>query len=312
MSELKMPKIALGTWAWGSDGTFGEIYTADDLRPVFEAGMKCGLNFWDTSYAYGLGTSEKILASFLKGLPRDSYIVSNKFTPHLANEESDDPMREMIEMQLGYMEMEKFDIYWIHHATDAPKWTKALAEYYDGREDAPLIGISNHDLPDIIEAEEILKSHGLKLSAIQNHYSLIERVPDTTGVLEYCRKNDIPFFSYMVLEQGALSGKYDTKHPMPEGTMRGDTYNPWLGKLEVLNDKIKEIAAKHGVGPAQIPIAWAIAKGTIPLIGVTKVSQVEDAARAAAVELTEEEIREMEELALSLELRATRFWEEWR
>ena len=77
------------------------------------------------------------------------------------------------------------------------------------------MGVSNHNLQEIKQANEILKKYGLKLSAVQNHYSLIERSSEESGILKYCKENDIHFFSYMVLEQGALSGKYDTKHPMP-------------------------------------------------------------------------------------------------
>ncbi len=65
----------------------------------------------------------------------------------------------------------------------------------------------------------------------------------------------------------------------------------------------------YGVGVAQIPVAWAIAKGTLPIIGVTKVSHVEDAAKVAGVALTEEETAELEALANSLHINAIRFWE---
>ena len=57
-----LPKIALGAWAWGNDGTFGNALTAENLKPVFDTAMANGLNLWDTAYAYGMGTSEKILA----------------------------------------------------------------------------------------------------------------------------------------------------------------------------------------------------------------------------------------------------------
>ena len=113
----------------------------------------------------------------------------------------------------------------------------------------------------------------------------------------------------MVLEQGALSGKYDTKHPMPEGSARAEAYNPVLDKLEVLNAELGRLAEKYGVGPAQIPVAWAIAKGTLPIIGVTKVSHVEDAVKAAGVTLTAEETKGLEALADSLGINAIRFWE---
>ena len=99
------------------------------------------------------------------------------------------------------------------------------------KENVPMLGVSNHNLAEIKQANEILKSHGLKLSAVQNHYSLINRSSEASGILKYCRENGIVFFSYMVLEQGALSGKYDTAHPMPEGSARAQAYGPILDKL---------------------------------------------------------------------------------
>ena len=303
-----LPKIALGAWAWGNDGTFGGDITAESLRPIFDTAMANGLNLWDTAYAYGMGTSEKVLAGFLKGLERNAYLVSDKFTPQCANGKPT-AMADMIEMQLQLMELDQFDIYWIHNVWDAPHWTEELAKYFEGKDNVPLLGVSNHNLAEIKQANEILKSHGLKLSAVQNHYSLINRSSEASGILDYCRENDITFFAYMVLEQGALSGKYDTSHPMPEGSARAETYNPVLDKLEVLNAELKKLADKYHVGPAQIPVAWAIAKGTLPIIGVTKAGHVEDAVKAANVALTAEETAELERVADSLELNVIRFWE---
>jgi len=304
-----LPKIALGAWAWGNDGTFGNALTAENLKPVFDTAMANGLNLWDTAYAYGMGTSEKILAGFLKGLPRDSYLVSDKFTPQCANDSSKTAMADMIEMQLKLMDLDRFDVYWIHNVWNAPKWTEELAKYFEGKDNVPMIGVSNHNLAEIKEADAILKAHGLKLSAVQNHYSLINRSSEESGILEYCRQNDITFYAYMVLEQGALSGKYDTKHPMPEGSDRAAIYNPVLGKLEILNAELKKLADKYGVGPAQIPVAWAIAKGTLPIIGVTKENQVLDAVKAANIKLSAEETAELEKTADSLNLNVIRMWE---
>ena len=304
-----LPKIALGAWAWGNDGTFGNDFTAETLKPIFDKAMENGLNLWDTAYAYGMGTSEKVLAGFLKGLPRDSYLVSDKFTPQCADASSATAMKDMIEMQLQLMELDHFDIYWIHNVWDAPKWTEELAKYFEGKDNVPLLGVSNHNLAEIKQANEILKAHGLKLSAVQNHYSLINRSSEDSGILDYCKENGIHFFAYMVLEQGALSGKYDTAHPMPAGSARAETYNPVLDKLEMLNAELKNLAEKYNVGTAQIPVAWAISKGTLPIIGVTKVSHVEDAVKAANVSLSAEESTSLEKLADSLELNVIRFWE---
>ena len=169
--------------------------------------------------------------------------------------------------------------------------------------------LSNHSLAEIKEAADILAKEGLKISAIQNHYSLLNRSSETSGILDYCKENDIIFFSYMVLEQGALTGKYDTEHPFPADSDRGRTYNPMLPTLEKLNKELEKIADRHYVATAQIPVAWAIAKGTLPIIGVTKVYQVEDAVKAVAVELSAEEIETMEKLGDEAQLNVIRYWE---
>ena len=161
----------------------------------------------------------------------------------------------------------------------------------------------------IQHTQSVHHTNGMIVSAIQNHYSLLNRFSEPSGILDYSKEKGIIFFSYMVLEQGALSGRYDTQHPFPTDSDRGSTYNPMLPQLEKLNAGLKEIADSHGVAIAQLPIAWAIAKGTLPIIGVTKVHHVEDAAKAAALELTDDEIKAMEELADQMGLNVIRYWE---
>lgn len=308
MKSKQLPKIALGAWAWGNDGTFGGKLTDADLRPVFDAAMKAGLNLWDTAYAYGMGTSEKILGEFLRTVPRDSYFISDKFTPQCADPNAENAVVALYETSAKLLGTDYMDIYWIHNPVGAPEWTRKLIPLAKtgkiGR-----IGLSNHNLAEIKEAAAILGAEGLKIAAIQNHYSLLNRSSETSGILDYCRENDITFFSYMVLEQGALSGKYDTRHPFPADSDRGAVYNPMLPQLEKLNTGLKEIADRHGVAIAQLPVAWAIAKGTLPIIGVTKVYQVEDAAKAAALELSADEIETMERLASETPLNVIRYWE---
>lgn len=308
MKQRTLPKIALGAWAWGNDGTFGGNLTSEELRPVFDTAMKAGLNLWDTAYAYGMGASEKVLGEFLRTLPREDYLISDKFTPQCADLNAENAVTELYEISAKLLGTDEMDLYWIHNPVDAPEWTKKLIPLAKtgkiGR-----IGLSNHNLAELKEAAGILEAEGLKISAVQNHYSLLNRSSETSGILDYCKENDITFFSYMVLEQGALTGKYDTAHPFPEDSDRGKVYNPMLPKLEKLNAGLKEIADRHGVAPAQIPVAWAIAKGTLPIIGVTKVYQVEDAAKAAALELTSEEIETIERLAGETPLNVIRYWE---
>lgn len=303
-----LPRIALGAWAWGNDGTFGGNLTAGDLRPVFDAAMQAGLNLWDTAYAYGMGASEQVLGEFLRGLPRDAYLISDKFTPQCADPGAENAVTAMYETSAKLLGTDYMDIYWIHNPVGAPEWTRKLIPLAKSGK-IGRIGLSNHDLAEIKEAAAILGEAGLRIDAIQNHYSLLNRSSETSGILDYCKEHGITFFAYMVLEQGALSGKYDTAHPFPAGSDRAAVYGPMLPQLEKLNAGLKTIADRHGVAIAQLPVAWAIAKGTLPIIGVTKVSQVEDAAKAAALELSAEEIAEMEALGDAAHLNVIRGWE---
>ena len=304
-----LPKIALGVWAWGNDGTFGTGYTEEQLRPIFDAAMEHGLNLWDTAYAYGMGTSEKMLGAFLKGRARGSYLISDKLTPQCMDYSSDTPVEDMWETQLKLLRVENMDIYWVHNPVDAPRWITAAAEFFEGKADTPMIGVSNHDIDEIKEADRILREQGLKLGAVQNHYSLLNRSSEESGILDYCRANDVHFFSYMVLEQGALSGQYDTHHPMPDNSARAAVYNPIMDKIETFNLSLKLLADKYGVGIAQIPVAWAIGKGTLPIIGVTKERHVADAVRATEITLTAEEIHLLESTADKLDFSIIREWE---
>ena len=308
MEQKQLPKIALGAWAWGNDGTFGGTLTAEALRPVFEAGMQAGLNLWDTAYAYGMGTSEKVLGTFLKDVAREDVILSDKFTPQCADPDADNAVTALFETSAKLLGVDDMDIYWIHNPVGAPKWvTKLIPLAKSGK--IGRIGLSNHNLAEIEEAAAILEKEGLHISAIQNHFSLLNRSSETSGILDYCKEKGITFFSYMVLEQGALTGKYDTAHPFPADSDRGAVYNPMLPQLEKLNETLKTIADHHGVATAQIPVAWAIAKGTLPIIGVTKVYQVEDAAKAAAITLSDDEVHTLEQAADALSLNVIRYWE---
>ncbi len=309
MSGKKNPKVVLGAWAWGNDGTFGHGLTADELRPVFDAAMSAGLNLWDTAYVYGMGESEKMLAGFLNGLPRESYRVSDKLTPQCMDASSKTAVADMYEAQLRTMGIDHFDVYWVHNTVGAPRWIGELAAYFEGRDDAPVIGVSNHNLAEAKQADAILREHGLRLGAVQNHFSLINRSSEDSGILDWCRQNDVEFWSYMVLEQGALSGKYDTTRPMPEGSARAQKYNPVLDRLETLNAELAKVAEAHDVEPAQIPVAWAIAKGTRPIVGVTRERHVADAAKAGSIVLSTHEVQELERVADSLGINAVRAWE---
>ena len=171
-------KIALGAWSWGAgaaggDQVFGNHLFEEELKPVFEKAVECGLNLWDTAAVYGEGTSERILGNFVKDVRRDSVILSTKFTPQIAGS-SPDAMQEMIDGSKERLHTDMIDVYWIHNPMDAPKWTPDLIPLAKSGQ-IKTIGVSNHNLAEIKRANEILTAEGLKISAVQNHYSLLHR-----------------------------------------------------------------------------------------------------------------------------------------
>lgn len=312
MNFPKMPRVALGVWSWGAgmaggDQVFGNHLSEEELKPVFDAAMHHGLNLWDTAAVYGEGSSERILGNFLKDIPREQVIISTKFTPQIASD-SPNAMQEMLDGSKQRLHTDTIDIYWIHNPLDVEKWTPKLIPLAKSGQ-IRSIGVSNHNLSELKRAEEILGAEGLKISAVQNHYSLLHRSSERAGILEYCKQKGMTFYSYMVLEQGALSGNYNQKHPFPEGSARAASYNNTLHELEALVNEMRIIAAEHDVTVAQIATAWAIAKGTLPIIGVTKVKHVEDAAKAAEINLSSQEILRMEELGDKTKVVTLREWE---
>lgn len=310
MKELA--KIALGIWAWGQgavggDQVFGNTYTASDFKPVFNKAIELGFNIWDTAAVYGMGSSEAILGGFIKTVNRENIYLSTKFTPQIANG-SKTSIKDMLNDSFERLQTNYIDIYWIHNPADVSRWTPDLIPLLKTGL-VKTVGVSNHNLKELKEAEEILAKEGYHISAVQNHYSLLNRSSETSGLLDYCKKHNITFYSYMVLEQGALSGKYSSSNLMNPNSERGKTYNSFMSKIDKLVEALHIIAKKYSATPAQIAIAWAIAKGTLPIIGVTKVEQVLDAYNTLKIELKTEDIQYIEGVAKTLKISTIRDWE---
>lgn len=297
---MEETKIALGTWSWGSgavggDQVFGNHLDIDNLKPVFDAAMQAGLNVWDTATVYGMGASESILGELAKGYPRNKVVLSTKFTPQIAPD-SETAVSELLENSLKLLQTDYIDMYWIHNPADVERWTPGLIPLLQSGK-VKRVGVSNHNLAELKRADEILAKAGFHVSAVQNHFSLLYRSSERGGVLDYCKENSIQFWAYMVLEQGALSGKYSVENPLPAESDRGRKYNPVLPQLEALTNAMKAIGEKHKASCSQIGIAWAIAKGAMPIIGATKPHHVLEAADAAKIALSAEEVAELERLA---------------
>lgn len=311
LRNMKLPKIAFGTWSWGGGDNnsgkkvFGNNYTQiAQLKPVFDKAYEKGYILWDTAYVYDFGGSESLLRGCADGR---EYFLSDKFTPLPG--QNDGEVRRMLEGTLERMGREKVDLYWIHTPADIERWTKELIPLIEEGKISH-VGVSNHSLEDIEFAQAILQSYGYCISAVQNHCSLIYRNSIKNGVFEWCKSNNAVFFPYMVLEQGALTDKFSKNNPFPVESRRARAFPPdTLAKLESLIGFMNSLGRKYDASAAEIAIAWALNYEMLPIIGATKVSHVEQAIRAAEIKLTDDEMIDLEMAADSTGVSIKGGWE---
>lgn len=300
--------VMIGTWAWGSgyNGSkmiFGKGYDEQILKDTFEKAVSLGFTKWDTAAVYGMGSCERRLGNFIKGA--NDIFISTKYFPNkkFKSEDLENSFNESME-RLG---LKSADLFWIHKPNNLLlNLNEAVPLMKDSR--IRSIGISNVSMKDIKDAEKILGQHGLKLGAVQNHFSLLRS--DQQPIIDYCKQRGITYYAYMVLEQGALAGRYNAKDHFPTFSMRKFAFpKSKFRKIEGLLNMMKEIADKYGIDRSQIPILWAIAKGAVPIVGITKPSYVEKLADALKIGLTDEEVISLTEEAGKTGIRQQGSWE---
>lgn len=300
--------VMIGTWAWGSgyNGSkmiFGKGYDEEALKSTFEMAVELGFLKWDTAAVYGMGSCERLLGKLIKG--RNDIFISTKYFPNKKFKSG--ALEKSFAESMERLGLKYADLFWIHKPNNlVDNLNEAIPLMKDGR--IRSIGISNVSLNDIKTAESFLDKQGLKLSAVQNHFSLLRN--DQQPIIGYCNKKGITYYAYMVLEQGALAGRYSAEKHFPTFSMRNLAFpKSKFKKIEGLLGMMKEIADKHGIDRSQIPILWAIAKGAVPIVGITKPSYAKKLSEALKANLTDEETDRLTEEALRTGIRQQGSWE---
>ena len=301
-------EVMIGTWAWGpgfngSKQVFGNNYDEEILRETFERAVNLGLTRWDTAAVYGMGSCEKLLGKFING--RDGIFISTKFFPDKKFREG--ALEKSFHESMTRLNLKSADLFWIHKPNNLTKnLQEAVPLLKDGR--IRSIGISNVSLKDIRTAEDILSREGLSLGAVQNHFSLLRN--DQQPLIDYCNSKGITYYAYMVLEQGALAGRYNVTCPFPLLSMRRLAFpKSKFRKIESLLKLMEQTALKYNIDKSQIPVLWVIAKGAVPIIGITKPVYAERLAEALQVDLTPEEIEQLTSEAAATGIRQQGSWE---
>lgn len=293
-----IPPVMVGTWAWGpgmvgSGMIFGKKYDEASLISTFSTAYELGFNMWDTAEVYGAGASERLLARCITGLT--DIIISTKHIPSPRYREGS--LEKAARGSLARLHIDTIDLYWLHQPIRLRENISEAAELMD-KGIIRSIGLSNANLSQIEEADDMLKKRGFRLAAVQNHFSLLSMGDEQQKIIRWCEEQGTIYFGYMVLEQGALSGHYDAIHPFPRISMRGLAFGKSkFRKIQPLLDYMKTLADQYQIDPSQIPVAWSVSKNIVPIIGLTKVRHAQTIAKGVQIKLTPEEIAKLEKLA---------------
>lgn len=305
-SDLLVSRICMGCMGFGDARNGQHTWTIDEehSREIIHQGLELGINFFDTAIAYQSGTSEQYLGRALKDFTqRDKVVVATKFLPRTQEEieagiTGQQHIERMLNKSLENLGMDYVDLY-IYHMWD---YQTPLYDIMEGLHKvveagkARYIGISNCFAWQLAKANALAEKEGFhKFVSIQGHYNLIFR-EEEREMAKLCKEDNIAMTPYSALAGGRLS-----KHPgetskrLQEDSYARLKYDGMAQQDEIIIKRVAELAEKHQVTMSEISLAWLLTKVTSPVVGTTKLQQVEGIAKAADLVLTPQECACLEE-----------------
>ena len=301
-NELNIAPLGVGAWAWGTTRLwgYGKEYNRSDVGRAFRASMAEGVTLFDTAEMYGSGASERIIGEMLReGAFEGTPVIATKFAP-LPYRLSARSLLKAVDKSLERLGIETIDLYQIHFPNPIFKINglmDALAETVKAGK-VRRVGVSNYGADQMKRAHDRLASHGVSLASNQVEYSLLQRAPETNGVLEACRDLGVTLIAYSPIAKGLLTGKYGPGGDRPSGLVRrmGRAFGEQnLKKIEPVLNILREIGEAHNKQPAQVALNWLITlRSTFPIPGAKNELQARQNAGALGWEMTGEEAEKLQ------------------
>ena len=274
-SDVSIPPLGVGTWAWGDKGTWGmggydQSLTESTIRDAWEASIEAGVVLFDTAEIYGGGESERIIGRLLAADPgvRDRVVIASKFMPSPWKLERALPrLLSAARRSCQRLGVDSIDLYQIHgpvsfrsHAALADALAAAQAEGL-----VKAVGVSNYSAKETRAMDAALRTRGLRLASNQIEFSLLRAMPLRVGLIARCRELGVVPLAYSPIGQGRLTGKYSAANPPPGG--RTFSAHP-MAKVDAVVAELRRIGEAHGDRtPSQVALAWLIAQGAVPIPG---------------------------------------------
>jgi 1-deoxyxylulose-5-phosphate synthase len=295
--------IGLGMMSFGDPAL--QPWALDEGRaaPIIREAVEGGITFFDTADMYSDGESERITGALLRRVfaSREEYVLATKvYYPTGEGPNAGGLSRKhlmaAIDASLERLRTDYVDLYLIHRWDEDTPIEETMAALHEivrsGK--ARYIGASSMRAWQFAKAQHAAERAGhTRFIAMQNRYNLVNR-EEEREMIPLCLDQGVGVLPYSPLARGLLAGK---RSPSRSTTRSSEDRRQYRQSDLAIVDVVRAIADERGASPAQIAVAWLVARPGVvaPIVGATRLEQVTDAIAAIALELTEEECRRLEE-----------------
>ena len=307
-SGLKVSRLCLGCMGFGTPAWREWVLPEEPSRVILKRAIELGFNFFDTADFYSAGVGEEVLGRAIRDFSsRDQAVIATKvFFPTRAgvNERglSRKHILDAVDRSLRALGTDYIDLYQIHRwdpSTPLDETLRALDDIVRAGK-VRYLGSSSCYAWEFAQALAMADRQGwTRFISMQNHYNLLYR-EEEREMIPLCRKEGVGVTPWSPLARGILAGNRKPGDWSATTRARTDDFTHDLYSTPgdfVIADRCVDVAAKRGVPSAQVALAWLFAKGvTAPVIGTTKLAQLEQAVGAVDLVLDEAEIGYLEEL----------------
>jgi aryl-alcohol dehydrogenase-like predicted oxidoreductase len=307
---------AIGFGCMGLNFAYGQaLSTAVSVKLLRDA-VDRGVTFFDTAEVYGPYTNEQIVGEGLAPV-RDRVVIATKFgfsidpaTGKSSGVNSQPKhIREVADASLKRLGVEVIDLFYQHRVDP----NVPIEDVAGTVKDLIAAGKVKHFGLSEAGSETVRRAHAVQpVTALQNEYSLWTREPETNGILAACEELGIGLVAYSPLGRGFLTGAMSKDTTIADGDFRKNLprFTPAaLESNQALVELIKRIAAQKNATPAQIALAWLLAKRPwiVPIPGTTKLNRLEENLAASDVTLTVSDVANMEQAAAAIPVEGERY-----
>jgi len=308
-SGLKVSRICLGMMSYGDPKWRSWILTEEAGRPFVKRALEAGINFFDAADMYSLGVTEQILGRAVRDFAqRDRVVIATKAYFPMSDDVNDRGLSRKhllsaVERSLERLGTDYIDLYQIHRDDPSTPMEETLRALDDLIRSGKVryIGASSMAAWQFAKALYLADRHGLtRFVSMQNHYNLVYR-EEEREMMPLCREEGIGVVPWSPLARGFLAGNRRSSDKGETARAQSDKIAHELYYRETdfrIVDRVVALAGQKGVKPAQIALAWLLHQPgvTAPIVGATKMEQLDQAIAALDITLSEEECRNLEEL----------------